>query len=439
MKNIFRFLILRYLRFFARLKLAQAPKLIIVGVTGSAGKTSTVDAIEIVLATRYRVKKTYKANSETGIPLDILGLSMDSYSFIDWVRVLLLAPVQAIAYPLSSFDYYVAELGVDKPGDMPYLMTILKPQIGVFLNVGAVHAHAFSGTGDVLLKEIAKDKSALLKALPTNGWAISNSDDSRVMDESIGLQSSLMTFGKTPADHLTPHLSLAGIISTEKGFSLSASFRGNSHTIIIPQPALGDHFAYAVGAALAVAFAASIPLADAVRALKTYKLPAGRGRLIPGKNKTLLIDSSYNASPDATKAMLQVLASYRKERKIAVLGDMRELGALSEEKHRELAREAVNVCDEIITVGQSMQAFFVPEALDTGYDPTKLHYFTSSKEVASFMQQSVIKGGEVILVKGSQNTIFLERVVRDLMLEPEKAPELLCRQEPLWEKKRSVC
>lgn len=439
MKKLFSTFVLSYLKFFAKLKLRQHT-FDSIGITGSAGKTSLTQACALILASQFRTQYTVKANSESGIPLHILGLHMIDYSLFDWLRVLFLAPWQLLTYhPLV--EVYVMELGIDKPNDMVYLLTIVQPRIGVVLNIGSVHAQAFDMYDDPL-EAIAQEKSELIKALPREtGWAILNYDDHLVQPMAERTQAKTIFFSLKPKPEkiLPKHCSwlwASDIVSMERGFSMQAHWQGQSYSIAIDSLALGKHFAYTLLAALAVGIAHHIPIPQAINALQQFKLPPGRGSLIPGKKDTCIIDSSYNAAKPAMIGMLDVLASFEGKKKIAVLGDMREIGSLAEQEHREVAAKAVTIADEIVTVGQQMRDFFVPETQKLGFDQTKVHYFLSAYEAASFLRDKILKGGEIILVKGSQNYIFLEIIVKALMLHPEQASTLLCRQEPFWEIKR---
>jgi len=177
MKKFLSLLILAYLRFFARLKLAQINPTII-GVTGSAGKTSTVAAIETVLAQKFSVQTTGGANSETGIPLSILGLKMTDYSPFDWLRIIVLAPIYCLL-PVA-YDILVCEMGIDEltpPKNMEYLLTIVQPKIGVFLNVLPVHTLQMKS-----IENIAAEKGKLITSLPKDGTAILNINDSHVLE-----------------------------------------------------------------------------------------------------------------------------------------------------------------------------------------------------------------------------------------------------------------
>ncbi|MEI6221908.1 MAG: UDP-N-acetylmuramoyl-tripeptide--D-alanyl-D-alanine ligase [bacterium] len=438
MKKLFRTTVLAWLKLFAKLKL-QATKPEIIGLTGSAGKTSLMYATKAVLSSQYRVNYTAKANSESGIPLHILGLQMTNYSVFDWLRVCFLAPIQWLFYNKPA-QKYIMELGIDKPGDMAYLLTIVQPRVAAVLNIGSVHAEAFSHTKDPI-KAIAEEKSVLVQAIPQNGCVILNYDDPlvRAMAEKTTARTIFCSLLSHP-DHLLSSqqgwLWADSISTTEKGFSLTIHWQERSYPITLEGIAVGKQFAYTILEAFGIAISQHVPLHQAASALKKFHLPPGRASIIPGIKDTTILDSSYNASKEAVISMLEVLESFPQKEKIAILGDMRELGTLAEKEHRAIARKAVNVANTIITVGPMMRDYFVDEAQSLDFDPTHLHYFINPYEAARFVKDKVLKGGEVILVKGSQNTIYLEIIVKAIMQHPELAGKLLCRQEAMWERKR---
>lgn len=369
--------VLRYLRFFAKLQLAKfRPD--VIGITGSVGKTATTVAIGVILEQKYKVKTCAGANSETGIPLDILGIRLGDRSAMDWLRVMLLAPIMLLVN-WRGYEKYVVEMGVDEPTapkNMAYLLTIVRPRVGVMLNVAPVHTQQFGS-----VEAIAREKGKLIQQLPANGIAILNRNDPLVWQWHNQTQAKVVEF--------QPNSDFAAAIAT--------------------------------GGAL------GIPAKQAREALEqNYTAPPGRMSLIPGVKNTLIIDSSYNASRASMFKALDVLDSYKNRRKIAVLGDMRELGDLAKTEHEAVAQRAKKIADVIVTVGPFMKQY-----LGSKYS------FDSSKEAGKFVKEKLLKDGDVVLVKGSQNTIFLELVVEALMANPEDADKVLCRRGGFWDKMRA--
>lgn len=368
MKKYLSLFILYYLRLLAKIQLAKN-KPIIIGVTGSAGKTSTVAAIETILKKKYAVKTTDGANSETGIPLSILNLKMIDYSPLDWLRVILLAPIRCLL-AAEHYDFLVAEMGIDSlywPKNMDYLLTIVHPKIGVFLNALPVHTEQMKSIGN-----IASEKSKLITSLPKDGYAIINKND---------LRTHVATAAKTIYFDGT---SLGAANTIGKLFNLSP--------------------------------------------IKEFPIPNGRGRFFAGINDSLLVDSSYNASPTTVLSVLNALSNKKTPgRTIAVLGDMRELGDLAPKFHREIAAAAYKLADIVLTVGPLTKKYF-PK------NPKLIAQFDNSHEAGDYLQTH-IKPGDLVLFKGSQNTIFLETAV-EMCLANKSDAEKLCRRGKFWEKQR---
>lgn len=363
MKKFFSNLVLYYLRFWAKLKLAQINPTVI-GVTGSAGKTSCVAAIEAILSTKFKVKTTGAANSESGIPLSILDLKMTDYSLFDWIRVMLLAPF----FATKKCDFFVAEMGIDSlepPKNMEYLLTIVQPKIGVFLNALPVHTQQMKN-----IQNIFDEKSKLIKSLPADGTAIINSE------YNIETKAKVIKF----KDDGTP---------------------------IPPALAVGQIFG--------------------INKMPKFELPAGRGRIFDGINDSKIIDQSYNSSPIPTANALKKLKEFKIARRIAVLGDMRELGDLAEAEHNKLSKIAYENADFVITVGPLTKKYFLKS-------PKLVGQFDNFYQAGKFLQ-TFIKKGDVILFKGSQNTIFLEGAV-EMCLKNKSDAAKLCRRGKFWEKQR---
>ncbi|BCX14968.1 MAG: UDP-N-acetylmuramoyl-tripeptide--D-alanyl-D-alanine ligase [Patescibacteria group bacterium] len=404
-------------------KIFKKPPLKIVGVTGSYGKTTTMLAIVSALKGDFKVKYTEKGNSESGIPLDILGLKMKGYSVLDWMKVFVLSFLM-LFINWRDFDIYVVEMGVDEPKEpknMTYLLKIIRPDIGVFIGVSSVHSQQFESVlpknlnlssdqrHKLILSVIADEKAKMIVNLPKDGFAVLNFEDKFVKERAV--------------------LTKAKVIPVKR---VKIEFED----YILP-----DEFDINFGIAVSVASIFGIKRGKAISNIKkNFKLPAGRSSIIRGIKDTLIIDSSYNSSFKATVVMLGLLDKLGKKlkrKKVAVLGDMRELGNLAEREHKELAKVAVRIADKIILVGPLMGKYFLPQALKLGYPRENIKHFSNACLAAKFLKGS-LDGGEIILVKGSQNTIFLEIVVEALMADRSQADVLLCRRGSYWESQRGM-
>lgn len=420
MKATFRKWALLILQALAQRKLRMIqPK--VVGITGSAGKTSAKEVIFEILSRQFKVKKSEKnLNSEFGAVLTILGLKNVYSSIWGWVRVVLAACIDVFKTP-ELYEFLVLEMGIDRPGDMDEILKVIKPDIMVFLNVKTVHV----GEGQFANRQaIFEEKSKACAAVPKEGWVVLNQDDSFVKQ----------LVGHLPAHHLT--------IGIEEGSDLRASdiqmdlegLRFNLHyedkTIAVHLPhVLGKQHVTMVLAAIAVAFIQGLSWKSIEMALCAYQLPPGRMNQIDGKNGSLIIDSSYNASPDTMAAALEILNLFH-GRKIAALGTMNELGSLSSSEHIKIGKWAAEYADVLLAVGEHAKDL-AEGAQRGGMSASMIHIFRSSKEAGHFLS-NILEHHDVVLAKGSQNGVRMEHLVKLCMRDPSHARELLVRQEPYW-------
>lgn len=450
MKQKLGLLVLYYLRFFARLQLKKDKNCKIIGITGSAGKSSTRNAVYSVLKSKFSVKASFKANSESGISLDILGLEMNDYSILDWLRVIFLAPIQLLTY-FKKFDYYIVEMGIDSPNppkNMEFLLSIVKPKMAVFLNANLNHSFAFdslvSETDSALRKnkimqEIAKEKAKLILSLPKTGLAFLNFDDTNVKETCQKTEAEIYSFGSNnlcDLQILDHQIQVEGAsASTDFTFQIQNRYgkfttKNQQLTININNFLLPKHYAYGFAVAILVGLKAGLEIPEIKSALEKHlTLPLGRASVVRGKNQSLIIDSSYNAS--SMKDMLELMNKVQTNRgkKIALLGDMRELGAETQMMHEEIALLASKTFEQVFLVGPEMQKYALPilEKELSG----RVKFFQNSTE-AGLEIAKLLNPGDIILVKGSQNTIFLEEAVKKMMLEENLASDLLCRQSDWW-------
>lgn len=438
--SIFSKPVLTYLKWAAKAQLAKR-KTLIIGVTGSAGKTSTLASLEAVLKETRAVKVSHKANSESGIPLNILDLRPETYSKKEWLKLLAKVPGQLItSWP--KHDTYIVEMGIDSPlppKNMSHLLSILKPDIGVFLNVAAVHAQAFDQVVDetnsesrqeAIKKSIAAEKGKLIENLPKTGLAVLNADDPKVIAFHSRTKSSVATFGTNSSNAVW----FEPVEQSLDGTLIHFHAEEQVATLHLKSYLLPDHFAYSFAAALCVSLHLGQTLEAAVNHLqKNFVLPPGRSTLIPGIKGSLLLDSSYNASAQPTIEALKLIHKLKPKQGIAVLGDMREIGLLSEQEHLKVAEVCLETTKAVFLVGPLMKQFVLP-FLQKHNHPVSWH--ESALQAAQACER-MLSVGDLVLIKGSQNTIFLETATKYLMRHKDKSRVLLCRQTPFWEKLRN--
>ena len=203
-----------------------------------------------------------------------------------------------------------------------------------------------------------------------------------------------------------------------------------SHIVSMPY-IIGESHISAALAACAVIYGLGLPLEKAIAALHEYHTPSGRLSLLPGIRDSVLIDDTYNSSPVAANAAVDLLRQIQSTgRKIAVLGEMMELGKFTQEAHYELGKNVVGACDLLITVG--IRAVTIDTgAQESGLSQTAIGHFDTAEQAGAFLE-STVQAGDVVLIKGSQS-VRLERVVLKLLQKPETAREVLVRQEPEWQ------
>jgi len=397
----------------------------VVGLTGSVGKTSSKEAIFAVLKNKFNVRRNQKNyNNELGVPLTILGQETGGQSFFHWLKVIIAGSL-GILYTRNYPEILVLEMGADKIGDIAYLVSFVRCYIGVVTAIGAipVHVEFFQGA-----EQVAQEKANLIKSLDKDGWAILNFDDERVRAMAEKTKAKVFGYGFHPdadlqASQLEAHLDDL----SQAAISFKVDYLGSNVPLRLTG-LLGAHQICPVLAAVAVGLIFKMNLVEISQALKNYQLPPGRLQLIKGIKNSWVIDDTYNASPIATLAALEVLAK-TKGRKIAVLGDMLELGSFSEEAHRQVGAKAAQSADLLLTVGER-SLFIVEQARKGGLAEDKIFHFANSEEAARVLQ-NLIQEGDIILIKGSQS-IRMEKIVKEIMAEPERASELLVRQEKAW-------
>lgn len=432
MINLFKKIIEYKLKFFAKLVLKKY-KPDIIGITGSVGKTSTKEAIYTVLASKFKTRKNIKNyNNEIGVPLSIIGAESGYKNIFIWLGVFLKAVRLLLVYDHNYPDILVLEMGADKPGDIKYLIDFTPCKIGVVTAVAPVHLEFF-GT----MEKVIKEKQIIISHLKPDDCAVLNGDDGSVLKMKDKTKAKVFTFGfNEGADFkaFEPNIIKGGPESkwvdySILGMNFKVSYRGSNAPFFLPN-VFGQHQVYSALAGIACGVCYNMNLVEISEALKKYNPPAGRMRLIPGIKHTFIIDDSYNSSPSASIAALQVVKKIKIDgQKYAALGEMAELGDYTEQGHREVGREVARTVDYLITVGEKTK-FLADEAVKSGMSADHVFSFDHTEEAGKFIQERV-KKGDLILIKGSQVS-RMEKIVKELMAEPEKAGELLVRQGVEW-------
>lgn len=429
MKDLFKRTVVAILTLEAQL-LLKCVKPKIVAITGSVGKTSTKDAIYTVLKNHTHARKSEKSfNSDIGVALTVLGLQNAWNNPFMWVRNIVDGALHAFfagGYP----EVLILEMGVDRPGDMKRLTTWIKPDVVVLTRLPdvPVHVEYFSSP-----QEVVEEKMQLVFALKPEGVFIYNHDDEIIARYLPEVRQQSFGFSRYSPSHFTAtndSILYDGALPVGLQFSLT-HINEEAHMRVLGS--LGVQHAYNFAAAAAVGTVFGIPLKTAAEELQGHLPPSGRMRLIRGVEDTTLIDDTYNSSPVACEHALQTLSELKTSgRRVAVLGDMLELGQFSVREHERIGEFAASKVDMLLTIG--VRARKIAEgALEFGLSEKCIIQYDNVEQALSELKQ-VVKKGDVILFKASQG-IRAEKLVRHLMKEPEKARELLVRQDEFWMKK----
>ncbi len=420
-------LLQKILRFMTQVVLRKYHPLI-VGITGSVGKSSTKEAVSLVLAETYTVRKTEGSyNDEIGLPLTVIGTQGGGSSLFGWIRVFC-KWLFIVIFPVKYPEVLVLEMGIDRPGDMAAFMDFVPVKIGVVTQVSSSHI-AFFGT----LNAIAREKGKIISGLPQDGIAVLNADDARTLKMQDKTKAKVYTYGfgegaLIHADNFVFHREA----KRAEGLSFKVNFDGKTVPLRLPKIVAKHHIPAAL-AALAVAVALKLNIFDAIEALEKFEPLPGRLRLLPGRDNTYLLDDTYNASPASTRAALEVLGELMAPRKVAVLGDMLELGAESDREHALLSEAVKNSgVDIVVTVGKHMRALH-EQLLADGFSRKQVLWLPDPLSAIEAVM-NIVRTEDLILIKGSQG-LRMEKVTEQLLVDPRSASSYLCRQSDDWRKK----
>ncbi len=406
----------------------------IVGITGNAGKTGTRTAVAAALGVKFRVRSpAANMNTPLGLSAAVIGDFDARYarmggSPLFWLGVLWSGIAGLFASRAGYPEVLVLEYGADRPGDIKRLAAAFRPHIAVVTQVGPVPVHVEFFASP---RELAAEKAQLVKALAIDGHAILNYDDLTVLEMRSASPAPDSTFGG--GDGADFQYADVRVRTDGQGMPVGVSFNLTSDGSTMPvlvNGVLGRGVAAACAAGAAVAKVVGIGLAEAVEGMASMHTPSGRMRILAGIKGTVIIDDTYNASPAATHLAIETAKSFA-GRKVLVLGDMRELGTHATQAHQDIGNLAGDVADELVCVGE--KARFMADAASNQMLKERVRWFVDSRAAAPAVQ-TLLRPGDVVLVKGSQG-MRMERIVLEIMAEPERAAVVLVRQSKRWLKK----
>ena len=349
----------------------------IVAITGSVGKSTTKELIADVLNQRYcTLKSKGNLNNEIGLPLTLLRLG-------------------------SGYQRAVLEMGFYVPGEISFLCELALPQVGVITNIGTVHAERAGSQ-----EEIARGKSELVQSLPPapNGIAVLNYDDPFVRPMAENTKAKVFFYGlDSKADLWADQIEGMGL----QGIRFRLHHR--TEVLNLRVPLIGEHSVHTALRAAAVGLVEGLTWTEIVHGLQEGH---SQLRLVVAHTKegALILDDTYNASPESTLAALNLLDEMD-GRKIAVIGDMLELGQYEQRGHEMVGVRAAQFASLIVLVGIRSK-ITADAAIRSGYSPKALQWFEEAPQAVPFLQKTIRKG-DVILVKGSRG-LQMERIVHSL-------------------------
>ncbi len=380
----------------------------VIAVTGSVGKTSTKEAIFSVISPHRQVRANRKNfNNELGLPLTILGDYEEIGGKLFWLKVIFMGFLR-LMFRLRYPELLILEYGVDKPGDMKYLLDIARPQIGVITAIGEipVHVEFFSGP-----EALAREKSKIIEGLAATGFAVLNYDDDSVYEMKERTRAHIMSYGfGDGADMRISNYEVRMDGATPAGISFKLNY-GGSFVPVRLDGCFGKAQAYAAAAGASLGIIFGLNLVKIAEGLSGFKAPPGRGKLVEGIKQTFVLDDTYNASPLSMRAAIDTAGHLKAKRKIAVLGDMLEIGKYTMEAHEEIGRLIPGVFDILFTIGARAK-FIADSAEKEGLAKKKIFSFDTAEEAGPEIQK-LIKKGDLILIKAS-HAIGLDKIVEEI-------------------------
>ncbi|GAB4518872.1 MAG: alanine racemase [Anaerolineae bacterium] len=367
----------------------------VIGVSGSAGKSVTVDAVSRVLAKHFPVYTGWQDEpGSLGVPL-------------------------AMAHLKPSHKFAVLKLGTNFPGEMAQVVQAVQPEVGVVTRIGGVFNDNFE-----TLEQLVKEKSILVDMLSPNGLAVLNYDDDLVRSMASRTRAQVRTIGMSTG--FGPDMIAYNVTVQPDGTRFDLRF-GSERYVGQRVPLYGKYHLYAVMTALIIGAHYDIPLQESLQTLHELQALPGRMNPLLGLNGSLLVDDTYGANPESTMAALEWVESFKKStggRVFFIFGDMENLGKKSQISHRQVGRRAAELVDFFITQGPEAAAA-ARAALDHGMDASRIHTtYAAHDTVNAILHEYDLGSNDIVLIKGGPSS-RLEQVTKQLLSHSEDAHHLV--------------
>lgn len=411
-----------FLQYLARVKIRRAkPKIIV--ITGSYGKTTTKEAVYFLLRKKFGSdigKNWGNMNSTLGLPLAILGLKQYSFG-LGFLLDLLIAKWNFLFYRLPKI--LVLELGIDKPGEMSELLSMFSPDISILTGISETHLEGFES-----VDTIKKEKGLIFQSLKTEGVAIVNDSDKNSLDIEIPTSVKKVYFGRKN----TSLASASNFQITVDGTKFELKL--GDKKLDIDSEIIGEHSINCLLIAATIGDIFNINSKEIKESLEEIASENGRMKILKTKNQITIIDDSYNSNPRSADEALNTLKQINfSGRKVAILGNMNELGNYEIQGHTRVGQTAGKIVDLLIVVGKNAP-YYADGAKKSGLNDDKILIFKTTNELIDNIDK-ILSAGDIVLIKGSQNNVRFEKVVSYLLNDENLAKKSLVRQENKWKNK----
>lgn len=391
-------------------------KPMVVAITGNVGKTSTKEAVEIVLSKKYTTRKNeLNYNNEIGIALTIIGADQSgSSSWKVWLQHIFLGIKKLIFKDKNYPQVLILEYGADHKNDIYKLCKIARPDIAIVTNIGQIPVHVEQFKD---IEEVFEEKANIIKMLKSKGTAILNFDNEKIWDFKNFTKAKTLSYGFNEGSDIRISSYKIEPASDLLDTNMYLRFEYKNHFAPFEiKRYIGKGFAYAFLCAIGAGITLDMNLVDCLVALEDYKGLPGRLNLIYGIKNSFIINDCYNASPLATENALELTQDLMADKKVFVFGDMLELGIFSEKAHRLIAKKIVeSKIDRVVLIGEKVM-FTKDSLLKQGFSQNRIYHFKNSDE-AKLKVQDIIYPEDLILIKGSHG-IKLDIIVKEIAFDP---------------------